>query len=573
MKIIYKEFKIYEYKKECYGRYYFNDGINVLRNDPSFGTENQNKVGKSSILKSMMHCMGLTVKNWDPDFRYNEMIFTMQLQIDEKMVDIIRFKDYFKINRKKILTLREYKDELSKLLKIDLKLEHRNSTKKITPYPEDYLMYFYIDQDSSWGNKLFLHVNSSLAKYKTNAYKHIFNYLVGIDDDKIVEVNNRLQDVKNSIKQLENQLEMINYSKSIIINDDYVNIPSFTKKDLDVSIDNFEIKYNKLFKAEKDFKRKLYNNSKKINELLKNQDELELIFGDLVKKEKEKNISKCSFCDSELNTDLLIKKYKIENEKFEVAELYNDFTLKIETLKKKRKEYFSNLDLLKKELESIKESLDKIIEINTLNDLINLRVEEQKANDFEKAKLDKETKLTSQSQIKSAITKELNQLKKLHKERKQKLEDSYLSNLGSLDLLLKENISLDKYTTLLDFRIKDTGTTKNIVELSLFMAYFSLLNDFSILDFPIIVDTVIKDDHDHNNLSAMSKIINDYYFSFDKQVFYSYVNNEKFKLSKENIHYINIKDRVCNIKFTEDDIAFVDSLSLELLENGKNDMI
>lgn len=571
MNIVYKEFKIYEYKLKKYGIYNFSDGVNVFRNDPKLSTSNQNKVGKSSILKSMMHCMGLTVKNWDPLFCYKDIIFELTFKVDNTMMKIIRVKDHFSINDDNLMNLSEFKLEMAKVLNFELLLEHKYSTKKIVPYPEDYLMYFYVDQDASWGNKLFLPVNTSIGKYKPNAYKHIFNYLVGIDDNKVVHLKNEVEELNEIIKGINISLDMINYTESIIIDSDFIDGPSMNSDEFNFNIERFESIFHEIFTSEKELKRRLYKNSSKINKFIQEQEELELVFSDLNNIESSIKKSKCKVCSSELTSEILIRKYKIDNDKMEVAELHNRLAKKIQKCHVERKQLNSDLYSVREKLLQVQSELDKDISIKNFNDLVKIRVEREKTADFERIKDQRKTKLVINEKAKKLKNKEYNKAKKLLEERKKLVHSSYEANLSSIDLLTKSNIHLDDYTKLLNFGIKDTGTSKNIIILALFMAYFKLLEEYSMFKFPIILDTIIKDDHDYENLSAMSSIINNFYFKLKNQVFYSYVENDRFKLNNSNINYINIKNRICNKEFTSEENHFVNYLSEQLLEKSKSD--
>lgn len=566
MNIIFKQFNIYEYKQKMYGKYTFSDGVNVFRNNPKYGLNKQNKVGKSSIIKSLMYTLGLKAKNWDPGFHYKDMIFDLVINIDSSAYKITRIKDFFSINDGDILSLSEYRNELASLLKIDLRLEHKNSTRKIVPYPEDYLMYFYVDQDSSWSNKLFLSVNTGISKYKQNAHKHIFNYLVGIDDDLVVDLKNKVQEVDEEIKSLNESLYMISYTEKLVIKDTYVDGPSISVKDFDLNIERFEKTFKELFSLQKDVKRAIYKNSKKVNKYLLELDELEIVFKDLTKNENVIKKSKCSVCSSDLTSSMLVKKYKIDNDKMEVAELHRKIGNKVEEAQCDRESLNSSLKNIRRQLESLQVELDKDLSSQKLNDLITLRVEHGKIEEFKKVKEEKYSSLISKKEERIKKNKAYNVAKKLLKERKEQVISSYQSYLTSIDLKTNKAVNLEDYSTLLSFNIKDTGTSKNIVLLSLFMAYFKLLEDYSKFNFPMILDTVIKDDHDFDNLKSMSEIINDIYFEMSNQVFYSYVENKNFKLTNSNINYIDLENRICNYNFEREQELYVDQLSTKIMD-------
>ncbi len=569
MKIKFKEFKIFEYKLKKYGHYTFSDGINVLRNSIEADRRKQNKVGKSSILKSMMYCLGLEVKNWDPKYIYKDMIFELLIETTEEKYIITRYRDKFSLNNNEFISLGDFREAFANILEFDLKVEYKKANKKILPYPEDYLMFYYVDQDASWSNKLFLNVNPGIAKYVKDAHKHIYNYLIGISDENIIQLKDDIFYIKEEKKVVEQSLDKIKYVENEMSEATYKNVVSINEEEFQEDLLNLESIFKDIFLAENELKKKLYDNAKKINKFNQEIDELGFLFKDISQIENGLKKSKCKLCESELTADIIVRKYQIAAEQIEIANLHKDLLNKLKKAEEDRIGIIKESGKVKEQLEKLKVEIEKKVDMKKVSDYIDMKVEQKKTTDFGKIKKDKMGLLTKCIKKEEEKKKELRKAEKKLKERKEEISLDFKDYLSKLDLKIKGDASLKDYSKILQFNIKDTGTSKNIIYLALFLTYFKLIDVYSNIKLPFVIDTVIKDDHDDINLESMSAMISEDYFELNNQVFYSYVENEKFKLTADKINYINIDKRICNLDFTKNEDSIITKISQNLVGFNK----
>ena len=166
-----KKIKIIELEKGKFGEYSFSEGVNIINGG--------NGSGKSSLIKSIMYCLGYEIKNWSTNFKVNGMIFELNITVNGKEYSLKRFREYFILNNK-IMKLLEYREKILKCLNIKLKLSLSKANSEVIPYPTDILMYNYLDQDSSWDGKIFYNNHKNYSMYAKKELEKVLSYYLGI---------------------------------------------------------------------------------------------------------------------------------------------------------------------------------------------------------------------------------------------------------------------------------------------------------------------------------------------------------------------------------------------------------
>ena len=221
MEILIEKFKIIEIPTKKYNEFKFINGINII--------SGKNKHGKSTLIKSIMHTLGFEVKKWANDYKTNNFLYKIILQMGEKKCSISRYKNYFIVDNK-IMNLKEYRVFLSEILNIKIKFKHKSDdendeVKEIIPYPSDIFLYSYIDQDSSF-NEILYKSNYKNYFYQPNDWKNMFKYYVEIYNEDLYNLEKEHHDLGKEIGNLNKKIKDIKeWILSLVIKEeDYISI-------------------------------------------------------------------------------------------------------------------------------------------------------------------------------------------------------------------------------------------------------------------------------------------------------------------------------------------------------------
>lgn len=139
------------------------------------------------------------------------------------------------------------------------------------------------------------------------------------------------------------------------------------------------------------------------------------------------------------------------------------------------------------------------------------------------------------------IQKVINEKKKAQKSLQERIANSFEELKTTLNAKFP-NVNMASHS-FMEFRgIKNSGATKNAEYFMLYIIYLKLLLDYSIISFPIGLDSVIKDEVDENNKNNFYKIIEKYILKSDEQSFVVMLEDKIATLENpENYHYINLQ--------------------------------
>ncbi|MCU5702390.1 hypothetical protein OCB11_27545, partial [Bacillus cereus] len=93
---------IYDYINQRIKKISFKPQANIFASE-------LNTVGKSSLIKSIYHCLGYSIKIWPSNWNINNMVFQLKVKNADKEHLITRHKNLFYIDDKQeTLTEKEY---------------------------------------------------------------------------------------------------------------------------------------------------------------------------------------------------------------------------------------------------------------------------------------------------------------------------------------------------------------------------------------------------------------------------------------------------------------------------------
>ena len=355
-----KKIKIIEFEKGKFGEYFFSEGVNIINGG--------NGSGKSSLIKSIMYCLGYEIKNWSTNFKVNGMIFELNITVNGKEYSLKRFREYFILNNK-IMKLLEYREKILKCLNIKLKLSLSKANSEVIPYPTDILMYNYLDQDSSWDGKIFYNNHKNYSMYTKKELEKILSYYLGISNDFINELILKESDLKRKSDSLKQNIEKLEYSQKIL-NYDEENKISLDINDFEFEIKELEKKLKNIYNEENIIKYKIFDTTKKIQDIDLDIRELEVIYSELKGKNKKMEKFICKTCNSKINQEMFLKKYDIEKDMYSIFSIYELQIKEKEKLVKKLEKCTQENENIKKELFKIENILKTKKENISLKEVI-----------------------------------------------------------------------------------------------------------------------------------------------------------------------------------------------------------
>lgn len=535
-----KKFKIIEINEEKFGEFEFSDSVNIISAN--------NKYGKSTFIKSLMYCLGFEIIKWADKFDKNNFIFIVNCSIDNKEIEIIRFRDKWIIN-KKILDQKGYRIFLKKNLQIMSELTSKKNAKYI-PYPTDIFLFNYVDQDTSYYD-LFRGNHASKGMYKNGEIYKLYKEFIGISNQEIQELENKKNNLSEEKKKIEDEQKTLEimlkrYNESNIEN---ISLKSEEYKEemkrIEKLTNEFLINRNKL-------EYKKYDILNKIKQLDFERIQLEEIY-----KELEKNTAKihCKYCNSILN-QTFAERYNRELNKNSIILQYADIKQEITKYEKeleRNDENIRNCEEKLKEIQMLFNQTEKNLKFaEIIENNIKFGIKKELQENFDKNQILIQVK-------KEAISKlniEINKKKKETKEREQVIEQYYEDKINEISEIFPEVDLLGLKDNFLKFENKRTGADNNIISVITYYIYFSILTKFSKINFPIIWDTFLKEVLDKENSISMENFVNEKILKLETQFICSNVPDTEKEvkiLDIEKYHIIKIENKLCYSKIDKEE--------------------
>ncbi len=503
-------------------------------------TAKNNTQGKSCLLKSIYFALGLDIKTFKIDWQPTQKMFKIFYEHNEKRGTILRYKNRIWIDKNPdSVDLKEYAQWLSELFNIKIKLPLKDTENYDDVYPSAYLLPFYVDQDNSWAGAIYKNVVNELGAYNsTYIPKSMFEYLFKISNEEIMQLEeeqNQLNIQKNIITNRKNVIQDL---KDKFISD--VEPILFNEDDVKEYIQKYLYYAKRISKKIQIKKNVIYEMEIKLDKLRLELSEIEDIIA-CIDTEYDNIKTTCKYCHSELTMSQSIQRLKLSNNKY-------DFGLRKEQLKREILKLEEDLKELVDEKAGLEDDYTELLQITeikqqeyTLNEYI-----ENKSKSFTRDNYYKiEDKLSLDI---SHLEDEIKIIQKIVAE-KRKAQESLSESISSRfnELLTKlnakfPNVDMNMHRFMEFKGIKNSGATKNAEYFILYMIYLRLLIEFSPVQIPIGLDSVIKDEVDESNKNNFYKIIEKYILESNKQSFVVMLEDKISVLENStNYKYLNLQ--------------------------------
>lgn len=538
MDIKIKKFKIIEVNENKFGEYIFSNSINIVSGN--------NKLGKSTFIKSLMYSLGFEIKKWADKFEKNEFIYHVTLSIDNIEYNIIRFRDSWIIDNI-LYNLKEYRKFLIDKLKINTRLIANGKNIKHIPYPTDLFLFNYVDQDGSY-HDLFKGNHNNWGMYKQNEIYKLYKEFIGISNEEIEELEDQKLKLSEEKKLLDSEQKTLQVMLNKLLDSNELEIMSLKFEEYKKEMERIEKLTNNFLNERNELEQKRYKTLNKLKELDLERIQLEEIY-----KELEKNTAEihCKFCHSLLNQGF-VERYQRELSK-------NTILLQYASIKNEIKKQEENLTKIINNIKNSEENLLKIQKLfnQTKKDLkfseiiennIKFGIKKELQENFDKNKILLCDKIDAIKSLNSEITKK----KKASKNREIEIINFYKKTLEKLQNAFPEIDLSNLENKFMKFESKKTGADSNINTVITYYIYFLILVEFSKIKFPIIWDTFIKEVFDKYNSEYIEEIVNEIILKLNTQVICSNVptGDKDVKIrNKFNYYIIELNEKLCYQNF------------------------
>lgn len=504
---------ILDYEEKTSNKFIFSENQNLIIGE-------DNTVGKSSIIKSLYYTLGSKNEDTFPKgWFFKNMIFKITYTCNNKEGYIIRNNNLYYVDDSNIpLKNEKYSLWFQKKMNVNYKLSSRNEF-LVDARVGALLTPFYIDQDLSWGGKLYK--NPSLNMYVNNPIKKIFEELLGLSSNILNELENNKQKLNKIIKNNSNKIDVL----SELLDEENLEV----SPDPLISIEKKE-DYLELLNSLNETTTKFRKNKIKILEK-RNKKELELKDLEDIKNGLEssrKDLKKeCKICGSKTTIEQLTKQFKLLNNiddiKYQIDFLSND----IHSTNKEIKILNNNeLDLIN-QYEEYKSILSKDRELRKIKDYLDQQSQYLVSNNIITRRKEFADNIIKKENDLKTIKKDIREHKKTLQKRKYLIKENYAKIFNQIKNDLSSD--MDFNVTDKDFlsfsAIKTSGTISNLKKYLVYLVYFNLLDKYSSIKIPCVIDSFVFTEISTENLENMFSAISKYFLSLNSQVFFTILND------------------------------------------------
>ena len=529
--MIIKKLIILDPSNEEANNFEFSDKANII-------TAKGNKKGKTSLYKSLYYSLGLNIKNFPNGWNYRDMLFKVYYEHKNLSGYIIRYKDkFYTSDMDNSLNDKEYSEWLCELLGITLKLVHKTTEESASLRASTYLFPFYIDQDKSWGGDLYKTHLKDISHYKNMPSRPI-EYLLGCYSDDLNDLDQQRVDLMSKQKLLLNQSNALEALKESLIKKQTLEL-NFDEKAVEKEIKTYLNLAKKLSDEVCKYKLKVYKKRISLDSLMIESQEMDKLSKNNKSGFKDVDHCKCPICESELTIEQSIKRIKIKHTEFNINMHKRDIDTKISELEKEiqdNKNIQLKIDVEYQELLSIANVKNQEL---TLNQYI-----EEKANNYSnynyyKALEELKSNINNIEKNIHEIDSKIKEIKNNLQEQKTQLEAKF----DFLKIAFKKalpNSTINEKTFLHFYAIKGSGAEVIHTIFSVYLIYFLLLLEFSKIEFPFGIDTIIKDDIDKQGIADMYKTLENYLITKDCQSFVIMLEDRLNSIPYKNYKHIDL---------------------------------
>ena len=532
-KLIIKKIIIIDSLYEEANTFEFSENANII-------TAEKNTQGKSCLLKSIYYALGLDIRTFKEDWQPSKKMFKIFYEHNGTEGTILRFKNRIWINdNPNSLSLKEYSNWLSELLNLKIKLQLKDSNDYDDVYPSAYILPFYVDQDNSWSGTIYKNVVNELGAYNSTCIpKSLFEYIFKISNEEIMQLEEQQNQLNREKNVLNTRLNSIQELKDKFIAQ--VEPIVFNEEEVKEYIKKYLYYSNKISLKIKTKKNAIYENEIRLDKLKLELLEIEEIIS-CIDAEYQNIKTKCKYCNSELTINQSIQRLKLSNNKY-------DLGLKKELIKQKITQLEEKINSLLEEKANLEDDYNNLLQISEI------RQNEHSLNEFIENKAKSMTK-DNYYKIEDNLTidishleTEIKNIQKIIKEKEKgqkNIQESISNDFEEIKTTLNSlfpNVDMKSHDFMKFIGIKNSGATKNAEYFILYIIYLKLLSKYSIIEVPIGLDSVIKDEVDENNKNHFYKIIEKHILKTTKQTFVVMLNDKISTLENpEDYNFINLK--------------------------------
>lgn len=527
---------IYDYINQRIKKISFKPQANIFASE-------SNTVGKSSLIKSIYHCLGYSIKIWPSNWNINNMVFQLKVKNNDREHLITRHKNLFYIDDKQeSLTEKEYSIWLQDFLNIFIKIKDKKIKLLSDVYASEILLPFYVDQDKSWNGFVYSKSSDSFSRYN-NTVKNVFDFYFEIANKKLIDLEIEKSSIEVKLNNTHKKIEALNLLESehstLPKPENVINVIFNSKKD-ELQINNYLKMISSLNKFVADIDNNIIELETKINQVSREITELNKLKKSYNNKFNEIKYA-CIHCNSKLTHEQSLTRLKIRNNQYEIVEQIN-----------KNKRLKEEYDYNKKEQTAEKNALlDKILETEKIlqnsNEYFNLdsyitdRVNQEITNNYITVEQnlfnEKDNSLDSIKKINKKISSE----KKLGNQKKAGIKKKYEELINEYELYF-QSVKLDDIKFYSFKEITGSGMDANKKMLALYTLYTNLIDEYSNIRVPFAMDSFIKNETSTELKEQMFGFLSKYYLSIKGQTFFSIINeNIKYLDETNKYNFINLE--------------------------------
>lgn len=502
-----------------------------------------NTVGKSSLIKSIYHCLGYSIKTWPSNWNSDNMVFQLKVTNGDREHQITRHKNLFYIDdRQEILTEKEYSIWLQNFLNICIKIKDKKNKLLSDVYASEILLPFYVDQDKSWNGFVYSKSSDSFARYN-NTVKNVFDFYFEIANKILIDLEIEKSNVEAELSNTHKKIEALNllenehsaFSKPVNV----INIIDNDRID-EFQIDNYLKMISSLNKFVADIDNSIIELETKINQVSREITELNKLKKSYNSKFNEIKYA-CIHCNSKLTHEQSLTRLKIRNNQYEIVEQIEKNKRLKEVYEFSKKEKTAEKDKLLNKILETERIVQNNKEYSELDSYIADRVNQEITNNYitvEQTLFNEEyEKVDSIKKVNKEILRE----KKLGNQKRSEIKKKYEELINEYERYFK-GIKLDDIKFFSFKEVTGSGIDANKKMLALYTIYANLIDEYSSIRVPFAMDSFIKNETAAELKEQMFGFLSKYYFSIEGQMFFSIINENVKYLDQENkYNFINLE--------------------------------
>lgn len=535
--------KIIDYVSKKATSYSFSSGTNLI-------VSNGNKIGKSSLVKSIYYTLGFDIKQFPSGWNVHDKVFQISVKTASgQSHTIIRQGDTYKVDSESTpLNSKEYSDWFQNVLETNMQLPNIFTRELHSVYSSALILPFYIDQDDSWDGVIYRGVTDTLGQY-SDVPKGIFEYLFSISDSDVQKLKNELTLLKKKIKNCDDTIDNLNrvlsdYREKM---SEVPEVQEIDRDKLNKEIKNFLNMLNKYTDQTLKYRVKLIKKSEELD--FQKQDYEELVQLLKMSKNRFKEIEcECKYCHSKMTTEQSLTRLGLNNNVFEITILKDKVFQKMNSLKQDINELKFLKSQLDIQIDNLNERINKSKKLLTIDEYVNAKAKTMAVAEIEKTIRNEEFSKISYELEKKEKQAEKSKIEKQKKDLKTELISCFevVKNQIKLTLQLTDFEELD----FLSFKkIDGSGMDKNTKYLALYLIYFSLIDKFGDYSLPFCMDSFTKNEISEETSKKLFAAISKHFLPLKNQVFFSVVaDNLKYIDNIEDYNIIQIEEHQLNEK-------------------------